>query len=275
MSGVEAGTGPGAGRDRPREASAADGGMRELVGELRAEQEVLDRLVRDEPLERWLLPTPAAGWDVRDSISHLAAIDEVALECVTGDGVALLAELSKIPPDEATRRQCDRGLDKDPEQMLAWWRGSRERLNEALLELGPGSRVPWGAGPMAARSFVTARLMECWAHGLDCFSALGAVPRDTDRLRHVCHIAYRALPYAFRYAGRTMPGALDELRIEVSAPDGVLWTFGPQDAPCVITGSAGDWARVAVQRMRSSQATTLTAEGRLAQEALTVARAYF
>lgn len=252
------------------------GGMVPIVAELRAEQAVLDELVAGLAPDQWLLSTPAPGWDVRDSVSHLAAIDELALECVEGRHEAAFARAGAAESPEAFGEALiEPGRSRSPEEVLAWWRAARERLSDALLALDPADRVVWGAGPMAARSFATARIMECWAHGLDCFAAVEVEPAETDRLRHVCHLAYRALPYAFRVAGRPMPAPLEELRIDVEPPGGgEPWGYGPEDAPQRITGSAGEWARVAVQRMPASAARTLEATGPLAEQALEVARAF-
>jgi len=253
--------------------------MHQIVNDLRAEQAALDALLAPLSAGQWLAPTPAAGWDVRDSVSHLAVIDELALLCVRGDGRAGAEELQRLgssgrTPDELTRDGADRGLARGPAEMLEWWRGTRERLNDELLAKRADDRVPWGAGPMSARSFATARLMECWAHGLDCFAAVGADPVDTDRIRHVCHLGYRALPYAFVVAGRPMPAPLAELRLDLVGSDGTAWLIGAPAAPNVVSGQAGEWARVAVQRMRIGDAHTLEASGALARQALEVARAF-
>ena len=54
---------------------------------------------------------------------------------------------------------------------------------------------------MSARSFVTARLMETWAHGQDVVDALGADRPPTDRLRHVAHIGVGARPFSYAANG--------------------------------------------------------------------------
>jgi hypothetical protein len=64
------------------------------------------------------------------------------------------------------------------------------------------------------------------------------------------------------------------LRVELDAPGGETWTFGPEDADNRITGDAGEFCRVGVQRLRRRDATTLKAEGPLAEAALDVARAF-
>lgn len=47
---------------------------RDLAGEQASLDRVLDRLAPDD----WARPTPAAGWDVRDSVSHLCFFEEAA-----------------------------------------------------------------------------------------------------------------------------------------------------------------------------------------------------
>ena len=59
---------------------------------------------------------------------------------------------------------------------------------------------------MSPASFTTARVMETWAHGLDCFDAAGVTPAYTDRLHHVADLSVRALPYAFMINGVDAPG---------------------------------------------------------------------
>ena len=249
--------------------------MRALVADLRAEWSVLDALLAGAGEREWSTATPAVGWDVRDTVSHLAANDELASLCLTGRGEAPLRMLLEMDsPEAATRSQADRGSGLSGPELLEWWRRAREELAEVLLATDPGARVPWGAGPMSARSLATARLMETWAHGLDCFAALDAVPVDTPRLRHVCHLGYRALPHAFRVAGEPQPAPLEDLQLVLDAPDGGVWCFGGDDAPQRVRGQAGEWARLAVQRLPLSATRTLRAEGPLAEGALRVARAF-
>lgn len=250
--------------------------MQEIIADLRAEQAYLDALVAGITESQWLCMTPGGDWDVRDTINHLSYMDTVALACVEGRGEEVFAQMRvSHSPD----------MDMNTELIRPWrelafsavmerWRKNRERLNIALLACAPSQRILWGNGPMAARSFATARLMECWSHGLDCFAALDIMPVDTDRLRHVCHLGYRTLPYAFQTNRRPMPAPLEDLRIEVTSPSGETWSFGPATATQLITGSASEWARVAVRRLSPGAAKTLSAKGPLAEQALEVAQAY-
>ena len=101
--------------------------------------------------------------------------------------------------------------------MLAWWDATAAAEIDMFRRIDPDARVPWGIG-MRPPSFVTARLMETWAHGLDVRAALGREPNDTDRLSHVAWLATRALPYAYGVAGRE-PSA-EPLRVELTLPSG-------------------------------------------------------
>ncbi len=43
---------------------------------------------------------------------------------------------------------------------------------------------------MGSKSFLTARLMEAWAHGQDIVDAVGATREPTDRLRHIAQLGF-------------------------------------------------------------------------------------
>jgi uncharacterized protein (TIGR03084 family) len=240
-----------------------------LLSDLVAENAVLDALVADlapGPLG-WERPTPAAGWTVVDQVHHLAAGNRLAAKAVRGEpGTRFRAEATA----EAVARPVD------PLALLGSWRDSRAEVVAELAAVDAGLRVAWGVAEMTARSLATARLMECWAHGLDVHAALGAEPVDTDRLRHVAHLAVRALPHAFAVAGEEPPGPLDGLALVLTGPGGDEWRFGTAPGPGVeeVRGTAGDWCRVAVRRRAPEAATSLVASGPLAAAAIRVARAY-
>src|SRR5207244_3355296 len=158
-------------------------------------------LVADLDENQWSQPTPAAGWDVRDQVSHLAHTEELAYDTVTGGPRSLNSEAARYTRGEdLTEAGCDRGRAMKPPDVLAWGAGVAERNRAVLRPLHADDRVPWGLG-MSAPAFVTARLMEHWAHGLDIRAAVGAPAPDTPRLRHVAWIGVRSLPYAFSVAG--------------------------------------------------------------------------
>src|ERR1700719_2951231 len=54
--------------------------MTALAADLAAESAVTRALVAGLEEAGWRAPTPAAGWDIADQISHLAYFDEVAVQ---------------------------------------------------------------------------------------------------------------------------------------------------------------------------------------------------
>jgi uncharacterized protein (TIGR03084 family) len=242
-----------------------------LVGDLEAEQTELLVVVGMLDDDAWFTPTPAWGWDVRDTIAHLADTDEMALDTARGGPYAIndLAQRAASGAD-VTYRGVLKGRTLPGAQVAGWWASTSSSEREMLLGLGPDARVPWGLG-MRTPSFVTARLMETWAHGLDVRAALGVEAVDADRLAHVAWLATRALPYAYSVAGRELPSA--PLRVELTLPSGALWTSGPEDATDRISGTAGEYCRVFVHRRRVAD-THLVIEGLAARTAISVARAF-
>jgi uncharacterized protein (TIGR03084 family) len=167
-----------------------------LAADLDAEQTLLRDAVAGLDADQWLTPTPAWGWDVRDTIAHLAHTDEMAIATVhETDGAIMAVAARSAAGEDVTYRGVMRGRRLSGREVLGWWQGASDSELALLSSLAPNRRVAWGIG-MSATSFVTARLMETWAHGLDVRSALGIEAIDTDRLAHIAWLATRALPYA-------------------------------------------------------------------------------
>ncbi|MBM3141842.1 MAG: TIGR03084 family protein [Chloroflexi bacterium] len=243
--------------------------MQEIVTDLKAEQEALDNFLCTLKDWQWDLPTPAEEWSVRDSVSHIAHIDEVAVSFLQGD-YAALDEAAKIGMS-FNEIGPERGRAMKPSQILEWWRDIRRTLGDHLMKTDPKARIPWFGPPMGARAFATARFMETWAHGLDCYDAAGVEPVDTDRLRHVAMIAYLAMPYAYTVNGLEVTST--PIRIELVLPSGETWSRGSDDADNIIRGTASEFCRVAVRR-RHWKDTKLEVVGDEARRYIEIAQTY-
>lgn len=250
----------------------------ELCADLTTEHSALDAIVGDLTDDAWLTPTPASGWDVRDSISHLCYFDETATLAITDPDAfeahksdLIAAMTSAEAPDVALGRQMS------PRDLLSRWRTSRGGYLDAARAAAAGRptppRVPWYGPSMSLASFTTARIMETWAHGQDIRDALGAEPEIGPRLRHIIHIGVGARAYAFAAHGVSDPG--DPVTLTAFAPDGEVWTWGPDEpvATNLISGTAVDLALVFTQRRHASR-TGVVASGPVAQQWLAIAQAF-
>ncbi|MEE1755733.1 TIGR03084 family metal-binding protein [Streptomyces sp. SP18CS02] len=243
-----------------------------VLDDLSDESAELDRLVGGLKPEGWATPTPAPRWTVAHQIAHLAWTDRAALLAVT-DADAFAAETARAlaAPGTFVDEGAEAGAAGPPGELLARWRDGRERLGRALRAAPAGARFPWYGPPMSALSMATARLMETWAHGQDVADALGAVRTPTARLRHVAWIGLRARDYA--YAVRGLPAPAEPFRVELTAPDGSRWAYGPEDAAQRITGPALDFCLLVTQRAHRDD-LALRAVGADADHWLGIAQAF-
>ncbi|RYE80838.1 MAG: TIGR03084 family protein, partial [Myxococcales bacterium] len=155
--------------------------------------------------------------------------------------------------------------------LLVRWQAARPALADALRALPDGQKLPWFGPPMSATSMATARFMETWAHALDVADALGITPEPTDRIRHVAHIGCRTRNFAF--ANNELEAPPEEFRVELTAPSGEVWTWGPEDAAQRVSGAAYDFCLLVTQR-RHRDDLSLTANGADADRWLDIAQAF-
>jgi uncharacterized protein (TIGR03084 family) len=246
--------------------------LADLLADLAAEGAALDAVVAGLEDTAWLAPTPAEGWTVAHQIAHLAWTDEQALLASTdpagfSSAVAAAApRLAALVDDSAAA-----GATERPERVLDRWRAGRTELAGRLAALPDGTKLPWFGPPMSAASMATARLMETWAHGLDVADALRRPPSVSVRLRHIAHLGVRTRDFAFAQHG--LPAPAEPFRVELAAPDGSTWSWGPEDAEQRVTGPALDFClRVTQRRHRDDLA--LRAVGADADHWLDLAQAF-
>lgn len=254
-----------------------------LLDDLAAEGDQLRSTVDRVGEDGWQAATPAAGWTVATSVAHLLWTDEVAV---------LAAHSHRSEADQAAWDEVVLGAVADPhgfvdagahelaalprDEVLARWAGGRAALRQALAELPDGIKMPWFGPPMSPASMATARFMETWAHALDVYDAaaheIGQTrPEPTDRIRHVAHLGVRTRNYSFAQHELTPPA--DDFRVQLTAPSGETWSWGPEDAEQSVTGPAYDFCLLVTQRVHRDD-TDLVAVGADAEQWLRIAQAF-
>lgn len=254
-----------------------------LLDDLDAEGDQLRATVERLGEDGWRTPTPAAGWTVATSVAHLVWTDEVAV---------LAAHSHRSEADKAAWDDVVLGALADPhgfvdtgahevaelprDQVLDRWARGRAALRQALTGLPDGTRMPWFGPPMSPASMATARFMETWAHALDVYDAAAreigqSRPDPSDRIRHVAHLGVRTRDYAFAMRGEEPPD--EEFRVQLTAPSGETWAWGPEEAVQSVTGSAYDFCLLVTQRVHRDD-TDLVAVGADAEHWLWIAQAF-
>lgn len=247
----------------------------EVLADLTTESDQLRAAV--VAADAWDRDTPAAGWTVATQVAHLAWTDEaatLAANAHTPEGKEAWDEVvlgAIADPEGFVDTAAHELAALPPAELLGRWDAARAGLVAALRALPEGTKMPWFGPPMSATSMATARYMETWAHSLDVHDALGQRPEVTDRIRHVAHIGVRTRNFA--YANNGLQPPVEEFRVELVAPSGATWTWGPEEAAQRVTGSAYDFCQLVTQRIHRND-TDLVAVGDDAETWLTIAQAF-
>lgn len=247
-----------------------------LIQDLLDEQAALDAIATKLAPSRWNEPTASPGWSVGDQIGHLTYFDEAASTAIENPEAfavlvaSLRAAMSDGTPDGSDRLTVGDLRRLDASERLERWRRGRDRLEASARTLEDGDRVAWYGPPMSAKSFITARLMECWAHGQHVADAVGATIQPTTRLRHIARLGHLTLGWSFANRGLDVPAAQVEVRL--AAPDGDTWSFGSSATDHVV-GSALDFCQVVTQ-VRHLDDTDLAVSGPVAAAWMDVAQAF-
>jgi uncharacterized protein (TIGR03084 family) len=247
----------------------------DVRNDLLDEQQALDDVVSELDDDQWGISTASPRWDVADQIGHLTYFDATAALAIT-DPDAFTETVDKLmralsDGDDGDHATLGEYRAMTPSELLAAWRGNRALLADASATLGEDTRVVWYGPSMGSKSFLTARLMEAWAHGQDIVDAVGATRSPTDRLRHIAQLGFITRGWSYVNRGLDVPDA--PVRVRLDAPSGDTWTFGPDDAEQSVTGAAEDFCLVVTQR-RHVDSTGLRIEGADARDWMLKAQAF-
>jgi uncharacterized protein (TIGR03084 family) len=224
--------------------------MRALCGDLLAECTALEALTAPLDAAGWRTRTRFYEWAIYDEIAHLCLFDEFAVLAAENGGsfraeqAALEATLAAgMEVSEFARR---RYAHLDGAGLTAFWHDRYQVLAERLAMLAPKARLPWFGPDMSARSFITARLMETWAHGQDVYDALHRTRPATSRLQHIAHLGVLTFGWSFSNRGLAVPAVRPF--VELTGPGGEAWAWGERSGTESVRGSALDFCLVVTQR---------------------------
>lgn len=247
----------------------------EVLDDLVDEQQELDRIVATLEVDQFSSPTPSPRWSVADQLGHLSFFDTTAALAIN-DAAAFdehKRELLDAFSDELAVDDATLGTFRDlaPTEQLHAWRHARLDLEAAARTLDNDTRVDWYGPSMGSKSFLTARLMEVWAHGQDVCDAIGVSRVATDRIRHIAQLGFITRGWSYLVRSEQPPDGA--VRVELVAPSGDMWAWGPDDAHDRVTGPAEDFCLVVTQRRHAAD-TELDIEGDLASDWMRKAQAF-
>ena len=239
------------------------------------EQEALDQIISGISVSDWDLDTASPGWSVADQIAHLAYFDNAAALAIASpdkfqESVGDLLDMYSRGEDaEDAILSPYRAMESA--ELLEAWREARLDLAEKSYSLSANSRVVWYGPSMGSKSFLTARLMEVWAHGQDILDAVDFEREETDRLHHIAQLGFITRSWSFMNRGQEPPDT--DVNVILKSPSGDIWEFGSQEAEESVIGSALDFCLLVTQR-RNLKDTSLEIFGSAALEWMKIAQAF-
>lgn len=192
--------------------------------------------------------TAFKGWSIDEILRHLHAWNGAALWSLR-DPPRFDEYFEMVKPHivDGGLRGFEAGFlnQLSGEALKAAWLDGAERLAADFADVDPKLRVAWAGPSMSARSSITARLMETWAHGQAIYDMLGVVRENGDRIRNIVILGVNTYGWTFACRKMEPPGPMPHLRL--IAPSGAVWTFGAENDEERIEGLAEEFAQVVTQ----------------------------
>ncbi len=216
----------------------------------------------------WDRLTSSPGWTMRHQVRHLVHGDELAVLAATDPDrfAVVLADL--LEDLEAVSAAVTTPFTEPADELRERWVRGAATVRAAVASEPSDQPITWITGPMSRASFLTARVMETFAHGNDIAEAVGQPFDDGAALPHVAHLGVRTRAFAFTNSGQAVPAT--EARVELTDP---TLAFGPPDAPDRVTGPARDFCLLVTRRRHRSD-TALAASGPHAEAWLAIAQCF-
>ena len=219
-------------------------------------------------------PTQFKGWTLNDVLEHLHMWNWAANESHADEAnfVAFLQDVMGSVADggmKAYERKWIDGLSG--RALLDAWHSFYTDMSARFTQIDPKKRLKWAGPDMSARSSISARLMETWAHGQEVFDHLGVVRQDADRIRSIAVLGTNTFNWTYATRKQTPPGPMPYVRL--TAPSGDIWEFGePSDAERV-EGNASEFCQVVTQ-VRNIADTQLQVTGEVAHDWMSKAQCF-
>ena len=221
----------------------------------------LDALLGDVGTPDLSRPTGFKAWSVETILRHLHFWNQMALWALKDTAQlqeTLVPVMEGLTSGGSLTEVEAQIVLAEGDALVSDWRATYQQLAQAYSQADPSQRCPWVGPSMSARSCITARQMETWAHGQAIYDELGRVRANTDRLHNIIILGINTFGWTFKVRGEAAPEQMPS--VELTAPSGTLWTFGDESSASTIKGAAEEFAQVVTQT-RHVEDTQLCYEG--------------
>lgn len=246
--------------------------MIEQATDFRDESRALHALLIGLDPARFEERTQFKDWSINDILQHLHFWNTMA-DAALVDEPGFIDLIQKLLSGPDSMREFENrnlhGLSGSG--LLDNWRGHVDICAGHFYQTDPGKRLKWAGPDMSARSSITARLMETWAHGQAIYDHLGVIRIDTDRIKNIAHLGVSTFGWTYAARGRKAPE--DKPGVRLIAPSGAEWEWNTPNENNLITGEATEFCQVVTQT-RNIADTRLSVVGEVASEWMSMAQCF-
>lgn len=237
------------------------------------ESETLYALLSSIGDSDWSRPTLFKEWTLNDILVHLHLWNGMAHQSLI-DPEAFAQRLEHLQARfqaQSMRATENAELTLRGPALREAWRELYTQMGEHWAGVDPKRRLKWAGPDMSARSSITARLMETWAHGQAAFDLLGQIRQESDRIRNVVVIGVNTFGWTYKVNNLEVPEMVP--RLTLRAPSGATWQYGDEHSSDTIAGAAVEFAQVVTQT-RNIADTQLTVTGPVATQWMRIAQCF-
>lgn len=243
-------------------------------GHFRDESEALHRLLGPMQDAGFAQATLFKRWTIDDILRHLHFWNGAAAQSLAdpsefaGFVTRLRAELQRSSLREIENAAL---APLGGRALLQAWQERCGELAERFAAADPKARLPWAGPAMSARSSISARLMETWAHAQAIYDLLGVERIDADRIQSIAHLGVNTFGWTFRNRGEEPPARVPHVRL--TAPSGAIWCWNDPSDEDLVEGSATEFCQVVAQT-RNVADTGLNVRGDAAARWMAIAQCF-
>ncbi|UYV38385.1 TIGR03084 family metal-binding protein [Rhodobacteraceae bacterium D3-12] len=216
--------------------------------------------------------TQFKDWTLNCVLQHLHFWNIMADFSLTNEAefVKILGELRE---SDLSKRGFENyyleGLKGKP--LLDAWRKRVFDVADNFFSADPKVRLKWGGPDMSAKSSISARLMETWAHGQEVYDQLGIQRVNSDYIRNIAHLGVNTFGYAHSIRERKVPEHIPYVKL--IAASGGIWEWNTPDATSFVEGDAVEFCQVITQT-RNIADTKLQVVGDVATQWMSIAQCF-
>lgn len=240
--------------------------------DFRQETRALHQLVASLPVEAYGEPTQFKGWTIVDVVRHLHFWNRMAHSQLSAPD-ELVNHLKQMQVRGMTMRayEAEQLGHLGPAGLVAEWAAFAESAADLFAGADPKARLKWAGPDMSARSSITARLMETWAHGQEVYDHAGVVRKNEDRIGNIVTLGVNTYGWTYATRREMPPGPMPHLVL--TAPSGAVWRHGEPSSAERIEGLAEEFCQVVTQT-RNIADTELVVTGPVATDWMSKAQCF-